>query len=70
MARQVKSIAFAYLFHSLIQVTQYTTADHHGPIAANLWWVCGEQESEIVGDKEKSSVGVSGLLKITLDCTV
>ena len=36
MARQVKSIAFDYLFHPLIQVTQYTTTDHHGPTAANL----------------------------------
>ena len=44
MARQVKSIAFAYLFHSLIQVTEYTTVDHHGPTAANLQRT-GERDS-------------------------
>ena len=52
---------WGYLFHSLIQVAQYTTGDPR--------WGGGGQVSRIVGGSVKFSAGMRGLVKKNLDCT-
>ena len=58
----------AYLFHLLMEVTQYTAAET-SRTAADPRWVRGGEVSGIAGASKQFSARVSGLVLKTLDCT-
>ena len=49
MARQVKIDCFAYLLHSLIQVTQHTTADPQRVRSGQVGGIAGELVKIVLG---------------------